>query len=61
MADDNLGQFGMRDDTIDQAVKGGQMSGGSKKSDIKARGAAGKTKAAKRGGEHSHGGRRSSR
>jgi hypothetical protein len=60
MADDNLGQFGMRDDTVPQAIKGGELSGGDKPGSKK-RGAAGDTKAAKRGGMHSRGGRRSSR
>lgn len=67
MADqDNPGQFGNREDTIEEAIKGGEAStggggnhrGGNNRG-TKAHGAAGKTEAAKRGGEHSHSGRKS--
>lgn len=58
MADDNYGEFGMRDDTVEQAIKGGQSSStsGSKST---GRGSNLTKAARKKGGKHSHGGRRS--
>jgi hypothetical protein len=50
----NPGQFGNRSDTEKQASKGGKASGGSNRgSSSRASGAAGRTQAAKRGGENS--------
>ena len=58
MADQgNPGQFGNREDTDEMARKGGEGGGSNRTISSRARGAAGKTEAAKKGGKHS--GRRS--
>ena len=58
MADDNLGEFGMRDDTVPSAIEGGMKSGGNK-AKTTGRGS-NLTKADRaKGGKHS--GRRSSK
>jgi hypothetical protein len=59
MADDNLGEFGMRDDTMESALEGGKASGGNK-SKSTGRGS-NLTKADRVKGGKNSGGRRSSR
>lgn len=58
MADNTSNRgFASMDDSLQEEIsrKGGEASGGSRKNNSRASGAAGKTAAAKRGGKHSHG------